>query len=162
MTCPRQSNKGSAEALLAYCARNLDAGKAAELERHLAECSQCRVLAQSQKAVWDALDAWKPVVASRDFDQRLYRRIADESNAGWWRRLLRPAPMFWRPAVSLAAAGVVIAVGLLVRSPETARPQPQVKADQVDIEQVEQALDDLNMLMPLTQTASGGSSSSSI
>jgi PAS domain S-box-containing protein len=69
MRCPIETQETS-ELLLAYCARKLDPGTAATLERHMASCPACRELYEGQRAVWAALDAWDdlpvPAVHARD------------------------------------------------------------------------------------------------
>jgi anti-sigma-K factor RskA len=113
---------------------------------------------------------------SPDFDARLYARIAHEQTAPAWRRwlnsLLPAAPgSVWKPsisaisAISILAACAVLAIGLRTASwmdLATARgPQPaqntaqmegghmDIHADtHVDIEQVANALDELDLLMP--------------
>ena len=62
--------------IVAYGAGTLDAPTQAALELHLLECPECRQLADSQKAVWAALDHWPPASVSPDFDEKLYARIA--------------------------------------------------------------------------------------
>ena len=94
-----------------------------------------------------------PEVSQR-FDARLYARIAEEEAAPVWTRWMRrffqpavPVPM-WKPAVSLAAACAVLGVGLAFHTPVAHDAAKQVRADNVDIEQVANALDDLEMLTP--------------
>ena len=74
MNCPIE-NRESAEILLAYCARKLDAGSSAILEEHIKICPACREFAEGQQSVWKALDAWEAAPVSPDFDRRLYARI---------------------------------------------------------------------------------------
>jgi hypothetical protein len=62
----------------------------------------------------------------------------------------------WRSAVPLIAACVLLAAGLSVHMPGTpVAPHPQLRADKVDIEQVEQALEDLDILTPPAQAPTG-------
>ncbi len=101
---------------------------------------------------------WTPPAVSHDFDARLYARIRQEETIPAWRRFARnlfspPVPWaFWKPAVSLMAACAVLAVGLMVRVPErsdTVKTRVIIdKTDKVDMQQVEQALEDLDMLTP--------------
>jgi anti-sigma factor RsiW len=144
MECPVQS-RDNADLLLAYCARKLDPETAAVLERHMEHCAPCRAFGEAQKAVWTALDTWEAMPVTEDFDRRLHVRIAQEENRGYWSRLVRPwLPLNFRPALSLAAASVVVLVAFLVQSPQSA-PQP-AEVEIVDAEQVERVLDDLEML----------------
>ena len=52
----------------------------------------------------------------------------------------------WKPAVSLAGACMLVALGFLVRVPET--PDLTSRVERVDLEQAEEALEDLEMLTP--------------
>jgi anti-sigma factor RsiW len=144
MDCPKT------EILLNYSAGALDAARAAEVARHVEACADCRRVVE----VWQTLDHWTPPAVSRDFDTRLYARIAEENAAPVWRRwalrIFQPAiPVaIWKPAVSLAAACAVLAVGLVVRTPSPTDQTKQVRVENVDIEQVANALDDLEILTP--------------
>jgi anti-sigma factor RsiW len=147
MLCPIQE-KGNAEVLLAYCARALDPGTQAVLERHIEACPECRRFAAEQRMVWEALDSWKAEPVSADFDRRLYARIEEESSSRWWQRIV-PAGMHlsWRPALSVAAACVTLVAVFLLRAPDMpgVRPQP-AKVETVDVEQAERTLEDMEML----------------
>jgi len=150
MECPVQ-NRENAELLLNYCARRLEPEAAAVLERHMEHCAACRAFGAAQRAVWEALEAWEAMPVSEEFDRRLYARIQQQEHRGSWAGLVR----FWwplnlRPALSLAAASVVVVVALLVQSPQSA-PGP-AEIDVVDAEQVERALDDLEMLRQVNLT----------
>ncbi len=141
------------DVLLAYCAGRLGGTHAAEIAGHVAECADCRRTVEAQGEVWRALDRFTTPEVAADFDARLYARIAQEESEPFWRRWARrifqpavPVAM-WKPAVSVAAAAAVLAIGLAVRTPSD--PVPQVRAEHaVDIETVANALDDLEMLTP--------------
>lgn len=153
MLCLKNSKEG-AELLVDYCAGSLGPARAAELERHVAGCPDCRDLVEAQRAVWETLDRWTPPVVSRDFNQRLLARVATEEQSGWRMWLpgvFRPAVPYsiWKPA-ALAAACAVLVVGFLVRPPHQNEPVPQVDAERVDIEQVANTLEELDMLTPAT------------
>ena len=149
MECPVQSRE-NAELLLAYCARRLDPETSAVLERHMESCAACRAFGQAQQSVWSALDAWEAVPVSRDFDQRLYARIGQEEHGGFWNRVVRPwLPLNLRPALSLALASAVVVVAFLVQAPTSLELSKQAQVETVDAEQVEKALDDLDMLRQL-------------
>ena len=161
MNCPTKKNE-DAEILLDYCARTLSPVQAAEFEVHLQECADCSRLVEAQKEVWGALEAWTPAPVSINFDARLYARIAREQAAPpwqlWLRRIFQPALPYplWKSAIPLIAACGLLAVGLSVRIPEaTHAVQPQLRADKVDIEQVEQALEDFDILTPPAQAPTG-------
>jgi hypothetical protein len=145
--CPLE-NGNTAELVLAYGARTLDADQDAAFERHMLSCADCRELAAAQRAVWSALDDWKPEPISSNFDAKLYQRILTEEQRPWWQRLFR-ANWSFRPAMPVAAAcGILIAVFLL-RSPEPTPAPPSSSAPTIRIEQVERALDDIDMLKQL-------------
>jgi|HubBroStandDraft_2_1064218.scaffolds.fasta_scaffold648466_1 hypothetical protein len=161
MNCPTKRNE-DAEILLDYCAQTLSPLQTAEFDVHLKQCADCSRLVEAQKEVWGALEAWAPAPVSVNFDVRLYARIAEEQAAPawqlWLRRIFQPALPYplWKSAVPLIAACALLAVGLTVRMPEaTHAVQPQLRADKVDIEQVEQALEDFDILTPPAQAPAG-------
>lgn len=133
-----------AAVLMDYCAGKLDPRAAAALQEHLAVCVDCRRWAESQRAVWAALDAWVAPPVSAGFDRRLYEALDKQERPAWWRLHLRPA---------LSLAGIsVLAFGLLLtRSPKPVIvPQQQALADTLDPDRLEQALDDAEMLSQLS------------
>ena len=140
MTClsknePLSSNDKRPELLAGYLAKRLDAAQMAEMDRHFAECAECRGFL----SVWEQLDDFTAPEVTPGFDARLYARIAtEESRRTWWRRIL------WGPAVPLAAAAALVAIALFVQTPR----HPDV-AKPVNIEQVAQAVDDLDLLVSL-------------
>lgn len=156
MKCIANSKQG-AEVLLDYSAGKLDAARAAELASHIRECPECAALVEAQSKVWDALDAWKPVEVSPDFDAELYARISRDS-APAWRRWLS-----WKP-LPLAAAAAVLLLALAIRVPDWGDriPEAPVPAAEVqvpaaarevhtvaiDADQVEQALEDTDLAAP--------------
>ena len=161
MNCPTKRNE-DAEILLDYCAQTLSPMQTAEFEIHLQQCADCSRLVEAQKEVWGALEAWTPVPVSVNFDARLYARIAKEETAPawqlWLRRIFQPPVPYplWKSAVPLIAACAVLAAGLAVRMPDaTNAKQPQLRADKVDIEKLEQTLEDFDILTPPVQTPAG-------
>jgi anti-sigma-K factor RskA len=163
MNCARNSKER--EIVFDYCAGALDAARAAEFERHMEQCGDCLRAVAEQRQVWEALDHWTAPAVSGDFNARLYARIATEETAPAWQKWLRsifpPASPagFWKPAVSLAAACAVLTIGLMVHGPKPApdsapiqpeqfATQPAQVATHVDIEQVANALDELDVLAP--------------
>lgn len=152
MDCPIY--KEAAEIVIDYCAGTLGPRERADFERHLVDCEPCSRVVTAQREVWETLDRWTPPEVSTNFDARLYSKIAREDEAPAWvrwiRRILRPpVPMTaWKPAVSLAAACAVLAAGLMVRAPHPGSHAPQVRSERVDIDQVQTALDDIDVLMP--------------
>ena len=153
MSCIMQLKEG-AEILIDYCARTLDPARRAEVERHIEGCAACRALVEKQAQLWETLDQWREPAVSPDFNARLYARIAREEESPAWkkwaRRIFEPATpvAFWKPLASLAATGAVLALALTVHMPQPHSNAPQIRADQVDMEQVARALDDLDILTP--------------
>src|SRR5947207_2954573 len=150
MSCPMETPE-SAELLLDYCARKLNPESTAILERHFEICPSCRSFAEGQRAVWKALDAyarWDAPPVSADFDRRLYDRI--ENDVPWWDVLVRPLRVLTahRRMAAAAAACALIAVGVLIEQPRRpAEPvQPTMAIVDVQPEQVEQALNEMDML----------------
>ena len=147
MRCPIESREP--EILLAHGSGTLDAGRAAELREHLAVCRACRELAAGQQAVWQTLDTWEAPPVSPDFDRRLYSRI--DNGVSWWERVTRPLrPLFARQGLPLAAAAcLMIAIGVVVERPARVAPVQPPESAQVEAvspDQVERALDDMEML----------------
>ena len=146
MRCPIET-QDNAELLLSYSARRLNPESAAILEAHMEMCPQCREFRDSQRALWEALDQWEARPISADFNRRLYRKIEEQDQLGWWERIFGAGrPMFLRPALPLAAtAFLVLVAGLMIdpgRIVTTAGETPQVR----EVEQVERTLEDMEML----------------
>jgi anti-sigma factor RsiW len=139
-----EARQGS-ELLLEYTAGRLEACEASALEAHLESCTRCREFARSQKMVWQALEAWEAEPVSMDFDRRLFARI-ERAPVSWWARL---TGQVMRHGVPLAAAaGVIILAGLMLR-PAVTPVAPPPESAQVEVlgpEQVQSALDDMEML----------------
>ena len=138
MICLSKHEQG-AELLASYLAKTLDAGRRAELDLHFPECADCRGLVTA----WERLDEFAAPEVTPGFDARLYARIGSEETrrASWFRRLL------WRPAVPLAAAAALAALVLYIHpsgSPDGPKP-----ANTAEIEQLAQAVDDLDLLIPI-------------
>jgi anti-sigma factor RsiW len=162
-----------------YCAESMDAEPRAEFERHIAQCAECAAMVAAQRQVWETLDHWSQAdvpEVSPDFDARLYARIAQEQTAPAWRRwltsLIPAAPgSIWKSAISpisaisMLAACALLVIGLrtagwmdlaMMRGPQPIQNAAQMEADRtldnhVDIEQVANALDELDLLMPGSQ-----------
>jgi anti-sigma-K factor RskA len=181
-----KNNKQGVEILTDYCAGILNPKVAFEIDSHIQQCAECREMVEAQRTVWEMLDAWTPPEVSPTFDARLYARIAEERTLPVWRqwldRVFRPATPYqlWKPAVSLAAAGAVAALALLVlpggmtdKSPFTHTAYKSTSAyktpsafknttvqsapgsEEIDLDQVQQALDDMDLLAPVgSQSAS--------
>jgi len=146
MRCPVET-QDNAELLLSYSARRLNPQSTAILEAHMEVCPQCREFRDGQRALWEALDQWEARPISADFNRRLYRKIEEQDQLGWWERIFGSGrPMFLRPALPLAAtACLVLVAGLMIdpgRIVTTAGETPQVR----EVEQVERTLEDMEML----------------
>jgi anti-sigma factor RsiW len=163
MKCPLE-NRDNAEQLLDYCSRKLDPQATAILERHIAICPACREFAENQRAVWEALDAWEAKPVSAQFDRRLYARI--ENEVPWWQALLRPLALRWNVAASVAGVFVVLTAGLLLNRPAAVAPiqahvpQPSAPIESVQPEQVEHALDAMDMLAEFDNHVKSGANGS--
>jgi anti-sigma factor RsiW len=163
MNCPIR-NEETADLLLAYTARRLDPAKTTLLERHMDLCPQCAEFRAGQDIVWQALDAWEAPAVTPDFNRRLYRRIEAEAAAPWYRRLFAAPWTMWKPAIPLAAAGLVVVAGFVLDHPGS-MSQPNVPpaihvVGVAEAEQVENALDDLQLLRQLDGSAGSGASES--
>ena len=82
---------------------------AAELERHLGECSECAETLRALRSTMNLLDEWEAPEPSAYWNVRMQARLREEQRrqqapAGWlqWLR---------RPAISLAAA-LALALGI--------------------------------------------------
>ena len=151
MRCPIETPE-FAERLLAYCSGRLEKESQAALEGHIKTCPACREFVNGQRTVWGALDAWEAVPVSADFDRRLYQRIQQE--VSWWDRLARPfRSLMVRQGLPITAtAGLLIMAGILSQHPtQVATPPalPAAQADAASAEQVERAIDDMDMLREL-------------
>ena len=145
MNCPLKTRE-NAQLLLDYCTRKLEAEQVVALERHIAGCGACREFAQSQRAVWEALDGWEAAPVSTDFDRRLYRRI--EEQAPWWSALLRPIAL-WRNLSAAAMVCLLVMAGVVLeRSAVSPVPAPNdlAQVESVQPEQVERTLDAMEVL----------------
>ncbi len=148
MNCPLETPE-TARLLVDYTSRKLGPEETALLERHLDLCPACRRFADAQSTVWSALDTWEAAPVSADFDRRLYRRI--ESENSWTDRLrsaFRPL-LAYRGVPAAAAACLVLLAGVLLEHPGKPQPAPvppDVVMVDVQPEQVEKALDALDVL----------------
>ncbi len=98
-----------------------------------------------QRAVWSLLEEWQPLAVSPDFDRQLARRVARAGQSGWWHG--RFGSWSWRPLIPVVAACTVLLFAFLLKKDNHAVApgpgnQPQMRIEQ----QVEHALDDMDML----------------
>src|ERR1039458_282461 len=145
MNCPMEARQGS-ELLLEYTAGRLEAGAGPALDADLESCARCREFAHSQKMVWQALEAWEAEPVSMDFDRRLFARI-EQAPASWWVRLTGQVMHHAVPVA--AAAGIMILAGLALQRPAVMPvepPQGSAQEETLGPEQVQSALDDMEML----------------
>jgi anti-sigma factor RsiW len=153
------NRKEGAEILLDYTSGTLDPVRSAELDRHMEACAECRRLVESQRTVYSALDQFTAPEVSADFDKKLYARIAADKPS-FWQRFLPAAPLawtpmtWWKPAVPLALAALALCTVLVLRTEHPGSAQKQPGIGQADIEHVEQALDDLDLLAPAAASSS--------
>lgn len=159
MRCPSANDE--LEILLDHAAGKLNAQAAREFTAHLQVCGACRDLAAAQQSLWKALDSLEETPISPDFNRRLYARIEAEENsrsfASRWVGSLtaRWFPFSWRPLMPAAAVCATLAAALFLQIPAprplmTAEEGPvQIQAQKIDADQVERALDDLDMLKQL-------------
>jgi hypothetical protein len=145
MTCLCKDQDGI-ERLMEYLGGASTAERRAELELHAQECVECRGLLRA----WNALDEYQAPEVSPDFDAKLYARIAVDRQS-WWKGTLWPSgPMaWWKPVIPVAACAALL-VALVVHTPSPADLDKQAKLspEPLNIEQVEQALEDLDLLAP--------------
>jgi hypothetical protein len=154
MNCPLQSEE-SAAVLLDYCAGAGTPAPNRELARHLNACERCRNFCEQQAHVWNALDGWRAPAVTPGFDRRLSDRMRE--TPFWGRMFDRVRQRSMRPALPVAVAVLVLVAGALLRQSHTglsgARP---ALVGVADAEQVERALDDVDMLGQLDAAADGG------
>jgi len=126
-------------------------------------CPACREFRDGQRALWEALDQWEARPVSADFDRRLYRRIEEQEQMGWWTRVFRSMqPILWRPALPIAATACLVLVAAFLSVDPGRIAVPAAESQQVrEVEQVERALEDLEMLrqFDLASTVEGASRS---
>jgi hypothetical protein len=164
MHCPLETPNGP-DLILAYVSQGLEAETSALFEKHMADCHSCREFARDQQSVWSALDLFEAAPISDGFNRRLYQRI--EQPVGVWDRLVKypiqemlqsfQRPLGVRQALPLAAAASLLLVAAAMWqqhvSPQPTRPvallQAQIEALRPD--QVESALDDMEMVSEFSQ-----------
>ncbi len=83
----RQTCTEICEDLIAYLDRRLEAGRAAEVDRHLAECAECRGTAEEHREVWKLLDQYDPLPVAPGFLQKVLARIGLTRTRGMARRI---------------------------------------------------------------------------
>jgi hypothetical protein len=158
MKCPIQSGDRK-DLLLSHAAGKLNPESAAAIERHAQSCAMCGDFLARQGALWSALDEWEARPAAADFDRRLYRRIEEHEQRSWWSRVCAP---LLRPAVPIAATACLLVVaGLIGMGPDRVTPPAPVAGvgQAAEVELVESALEDLDMLRQFDLAPAGGDDS---
>ena len=113
------------EEIFVFTHRMLEAREESEVRAHLAECSECRAVAEEFYRLDTVLDEWKPTEPSPWFDTRVRAALAAEEKERAARPLFGLRWAQWLvPAVVVVL--VVLGVVLLRRSP----PNPQPVAQQ--------------------------------
>ena len=163
MRCPIETQE-NAELLLSYSARRLNPEATAILEAHMELCPSCREFRDSQRVLWEALDQWDARPVSPDFDRRLYRKIEEQEQMGWLSRVFGSVrPVLWRPALPMAAtACLVLVAAFLSVNPGTVPAPVADNPPAAEVEQVERALDDLEMLRQFDLAATAADASRSM
>jgi hypothetical protein len=162
MICPLRKEE-TAHLLLDYSAGRLDAVRVAVLQQHMESCADCAAFRLQQAAVWDAMDDWQPAPVSPDFNQRLWQRIEAGDSAPWYERLAESLRFaHWKPVLPLTAAILMIAAGFLLDHPggKISVQSGSTVANSVSVteaDQVEQALDDIQLLRQLNAAPVSGS-----
>jgi hypothetical protein len=114
--------------------------------------------------VWSALDEWEMAPVSPSFSRRFWSRVAERERASWYARLA-DALRFggWKPAMTVAAAVLVVTVGFLMDHRD-AVPTPRTGSvsgvSVIEVDQMERSLDDLQLLKQFDTTVSDAGSSS--
>ena len=153
MICFTNRKEGT-EILLDYMSGTLDPARSAELDRHVEVCAECRKLVEAQRTVFSALEQFTAPEVSADFDKKLYARIAADKSS-FWQRLLPATPIaWWKPAVPVALAALALSTILVLKTEHPGPAQNQPGIGQADVEHVEQALDDMDLLAPANASSS--------
>ncbi len=101
--CPSESER------LRWVAGELTGSARAEMESHLAECSECSRQVTELGAMWRSMDAWRVDVGGHDVLPRVLAAAADRSEndcvARW------KYPWAW-PVPIRAAASILLAAGI--------------------------------------------------
>ena len=78
-------------------------------------CARCRELAEAQRLVWSALEAWPPAVVSANFDERLFRRIEIERQKCVVAAMVAGGSGRLRPAVPVGVACAALIAAFLLK-----------------------------------------------
>jgi len=144
------------DVLLDYIAGHLDPAKAALFELHADGCANCAALRTGQNTIWRSLDEWKPAPVSEGFNRELWRRIdAEEQASSWTHRLagLIQGSMgigLWKQVAPLAVAMAVVVTAFMLDHSSSRKAvvntPTAVVLTQSEADQLERALDDIQLL----------------
>jgi anti-sigma factor RsiW len=151
MQCPVEHDE-TAGVLLDYVARRLEPDRLSVLESHVATCSRCAEFTLGHEQVWQALDRWEPPPVSRDFNQRLFRRIDQVTAIPWYQGLFE-FRVRMKLAIPVAATCLLAAAGFVFEHPSESRASGALYLDGSQADQLEAALDDLQLLRQLDSAA---------
>ena len=147
MQCPVE-NVETAGVLLDYVACRLAPTRLSALERHVATCSRCAEFTLGHERVWQDLDRWEPPPVSRDFNQRLFRRI-DQATAIPWYQGLFEFRFGMKVAIPVVATCLLAVAGFVFEYSSGSRGSGALYLDGSQADQLEAALDDLQLLRQL-------------
>jgi hypothetical protein len=114
----------------------------------LGTAPDCRRLYEEQQVVWRSMEDWRAPEPSAGFDRRLLARIeAEQGQVGWFEQLLGG---FRLPLAATVAVLLVVAATVIQRQapvmPEVGVAAVLEPAESQYVEQINRALDDLEML----------------
>lgn len=150
MNCPLETN--AIELLLDYSAGRLNEAVRISLNRHMDSCAACAAFRVEQTAVWNALDVWEAPPVSMDFNRNLWRRIDQASSRPWYRTIADS--INWKPLVPLTATVALIVAGFVFDHRSETNPNAGFTVTEAN--QVEQALDDIQLLHQFDVTGDAG------
>ena len=117
MSCERMESR-----ILGYIDGRLKENERAEVEKHLADCTPCRLRVQEFSAVSGLLDELPLIEPSPGFDTRVHALVAAEPapKASWW------AWLHVSPRIAFAASLLLLmALWIGYRSETAVTPLPQ-------------------------------------
>lgn len=123
---------------------------------YLEKSPECRAMHEKQQAVWKALELWEPMEPSAGFDRGVYERIERSPAKFWDVRGWLSWPAEWlgaaRPSLAAGLAALLLIAGAIVicqprRGANQVAAQQRPRIETESIEQIDQALDDIEMLV---------------
>jgi anti-sigma factor RsiW len=150
------------ELLVAEAAGELSLEDRAQVREHLATCLGCAEMAEGQRMLWKAMDAWEAPPISPNFNARLMSRVESETTGMWERWLRRWRPFLVHKGLPVAAAVALTVTLLVVGGQRTKGPSPApgnvFEKASVAPDQAEGVLEDLETLQELNGIAPAGAS----